>query len=120
MRLGMANEFDPALTASTSNATRQYLSKLILLSLLTRFGFHHHCRCEDENNILHRYPLREVPSSFQAKTAKDLAVIVGHPIGMCDEKYIVNEYLFWGPTPCNKWPTKNGVFFFPMVLVTVT
>ena len=32
---------------------------------------------------------------------------------MCDEKYIVNEYLFWGPTPSNKWPTKNGVFFLP-------
>ena len=53
------------------------------------------------------------PSSFQAKAAIDLAVIVGHPIGMCDEKYIVNEYLFWGPTPSNKWPTKNGVFFLP-------
>ena len=55
----------------------------------------------------------KIPSSFQAKAAIDLAVIVGHPIGMCDEKYIVNEYLFWGPTPSNKWPTKNGVFFLP-------
>ena len=37
------------------------------------------------------------------------AKMVDHPQKrVCDDWYIVNEYLFWGPTPRKNWPTKKG------------
>ena len=42
-----------------------------------------------------------LPSKYRRQTALGLHClcfrIVGHPTGMRDEKYIVSEYLFWGP-----------------------
>jgi len=38
--------------------------------------------------------------------------MVYHPIlRACDDWYIVSEYLFWGPTPSYKWPTKKESVF---------
>ena len=63
-----------------------------------------------------------LPSKYRRQTAIGLHClsnrIVDHPTRMCDEKYIVSEYLFWGPTPSNNWPTKNGVFFLIRGFVT--
>jgi hypothetical protein len=28
---------------------------------------------------------------------------------VCDDWYIVNEYLFWGPSPPYKWPAKKEI-----------
>lgn len=42
-----------------------------------------------------------LPSKYRRQTALGLHClpnrIVDHPTGMPDEKYIVSEYLFWGP-----------------------
>ena len=38
------------------------------------------------------------------------AKMVDHPQRrVCDDWYIVNEYLFWGPSPPYKWPAKKEI-----------
>ena len=49
-----------------------------------------------------------VISIIMRNFAPDFKKMVDRPLWTCDDWYIVNEYLFWGPTPRKNWPTKKG------------